>query len=107
MIFESQFDRVIGLQFLISLMSFPSLGRRVIMDSLCDGGREPIAQLYDHAFMMYGPVMLHSFLYTLYGIPSDPGAESAHVFRAVSRSSSVNSLSINSLEFCERVWQFA
>jgi hypothetical protein len=33
MIFESQFERVIGLQFFISLVSLPSLGNNVITDS--------------------------------------------------------------------------
>ena len=61
MIFESQFDRVIGLQFFMSFTSFPSLGNSVIMDSLWEGGWEPVAQLYVHAFRMYDPIMLHNF----------------------------------------------
>ena len=101
MIFESQFDRVIGLQFFMSFTSFPSLGNSVIMDSLWEGGWEPVAQLYVHAFRMYDPIMLHNFLYTLYGIPSEPGAESAQVFKAISSSSSINSFSIYSLEPCD------
>jgi len=32
-ILESQFDKVMGLQFFMSLISFPSFGNRVIIDS--------------------------------------------------------------------------
>ena len=88
-------------------MSLPSLGNKVIIDSLCDGGRVPIAQLNSHALCMYGPVIFQSFLYTLYGIPSEPGAESVHVFKAVNNSSSVNSFSIYSFECVDSFGQFS
>jgi hypothetical protein len=61
-IFASQFDNVIGLQFLISLISLPSLGSRVITDSRCEGGRVLLAILNFHEFRMIGPAILHNFL---------------------------------------------
>ncbi len=37
MIFASQFDKVIGLQFLMSPAFFPCFGKSVIIDSRCEG----------------------------------------------------------------------
>jgi hypothetical protein len=76
-IFEPQFDRVIGLQF---FMSFPSFERNIITKLLCDAVNTQLLQLCFQEFNIKGPATLHSFFYVLYGMPSGPGAESAHVF---------------------------
>ena len=85
-IFLSQLDKVIGLQFLISFMFLHSFGNSVMIDSLCEGGISPFTQLNFHASRVIGPAIIQIFLYTLYVIQSDPGAESEHVFRAASSS---------------------
>ncbi len=60
-IFESQFDKVIGLQFLISLLSLLSFGNHVITNSLCDTGYISVVQLCFQEFRINGPTMHESF----------------------------------------------
>ena len=88
-------------------MFLPSFGNSVMIDSLCDGGISPFTQLNFHALRIIGPAILQSFLYTLYVIPSDPGAESEHVFRAARSSASVNSVSSLSLDVCDSLGQLS
>jgi hypothetical protein len=61
-IFASQFVSVIGLQFLISLPSFPSLGSRVRVDSRCEGGKIPVSTLNFHELSIVFPTIGHNFL---------------------------------------------
>ena len=45
MILESQFDKVMGRQFLISFKFFPSFGSKDRADSKCDRGKIPVSTL--------------------------------------------------------------
>ena len=56
MILASQFVKVIGRQFFMSLMSLPSFGSNVITDSLCDGVRLPVATLYSQDSLRILPI---------------------------------------------------
>jgi hypothetical protein len=78
----------------MSFVSFPSFGSIVIADSKCAGGSLPTQRLYFHASRIIGPVKDQYFLYTEYGIPSGPGAESLQVDRASYSSLIGNSLSM-------------
>jgi hypothetical protein len=52
MILESQFNKVIGHQFLISFKLFPSFGSKDRADSKCDGGKIPVSTLNSHDSIM-------------------------------------------------------
>jgi hypothetical protein len=52
MILESQFDKVMGRQFLISFKFFPSFGSKDRADSRCDGGKKPVSTLNIHESIM-------------------------------------------------------
>ncbi len=51
-IFESQLERVIGLQFLISFKFFPSFGNKESANSNCDGGKIPVSTLKIHDYII-------------------------------------------------------
>ena len=82
----SQFESVIGLQFFISLRSFPAFGRSFSIDSLCDWGRLFVIRLCLQESSSLLPKLGHVSFKKEYGMPSGPGALSVHFFRVFSRS---------------------
>jgi hypothetical protein len=59
---NKDFDKVIGLQFLMSLVSLSSFDKRVITESLCDAGDIPVLQLDFQEFKINDLAIHQSFL---------------------------------------------
>ena len=59
MILRSQFDRVMGLQFLSSVRSLPSFGNSLRYESLCDGHISPDFNAKFQESISNGPKNFH------------------------------------------------
>ena len=61
MILMSQFDNLMGLQFLSTDWSLPSLGINLRYDDLCDVNNEPVSIEYNQESNSNGPYILLVF----------------------------------------------
>jgi hypothetical protein len=88
----SQFDSVIGLQFLISLLFLPAFGMSLSRDDLCEGASSLIERLWFHALTIRSLKMCHSFLIYVFEMPSGPGVVALIFFKFIHSSSLVMGL---------------
>ena len=89
----SQLLKEIGLRFSILVLSLPFFSSSVITDCFWVKVTCPTLRLSFQVSSSLEPSIGQYALYTLYGIPSGPGALSLHVLSAISSSFKVNGFS--------------